>query len=99
MIEIIKQMAIANENYEIDWTRDLAGDTILSWTVSASDPSVIVTQETTLPSSTTFRLTGGVSDSFYEITVIIQTGAGNTIPKVIPFHCIRAEFIGANNDR
>lgn len=108
MLEIIEQMPTANENYYIDFFDDLvsatdgAADTINGApTVAALDSNMqssnafTVSIDTYDQTSVTIRIAGGQPDTFYNITVTVPTAAGNTIPKVVPFHCMRAVFMGS----
>lgn len=72
-------------DYECDWTRRLAGDTISTstWTIKDPDAVLVVNSQSHDATSTTIWLAAGTLGTTYELVNEIVTGAGRDMDQTV----------------
>lgn len=79
------------KDYEIDWTTDLAGDTISTSTWTIGPDSALIKQSDSKNATTTIIwLSGGtLTTTYYELTNTIVTAAGRTLVQTVYLPIVR----------
>jgi hypothetical protein len=81
------------KDYSLDWSADLAADTIATsaWTISPGDPTVAQASATT--TLATVWISGGIVGNTYDVTNSIVTAGGRTLTKTFRLYVTGRNYL------
>jgi hypothetical protein len=86
-----------SKDFTIDWSKDLAGDTIpagnSAWAVSPSGPSVVQSSVASGGFQTTIRLSGGSNGQVYLIRNLVMTAGGRDLTKTFRLLVVGSNYL------